>query len=274
MDPNSQELPTQYLDQLKRIEKLLSTVIKLDQEREKNLYKLRNELSRIDNLNLDPELIRHIKEWLENHRLVVANEEERIKKEFPNELERQLAEIGIELSGHYPKLKAGLFTIVINFEKLSVSVWYGPEQERLFQCALSPKEVATRIKEKRESLGSKLDEEGLFQQLKTAYHRALSKLKSENGLSIGNSVPIIKIYTEMSSILGKERFNQDPHREHHRSYSRADFSFDLYRLNSYGKEFILKTATREFTKTRAGFLWVPTNEDGAGSTYSHLEIPE
>ncbi len=85
--------------------------------------------------------------------------------------------------------------------------------------------------------------------------------------------PIISVLTELSYLLQSPQFRQDPRRENFRSYSRADFSHDVYNTRQL-KVLNLTVATRAHTKRRMDFLWIPDDESGRGTTYSHLHFRE
>lgn len=90
-------------------------------------------------------------------------------------------------------------------------------------------------------------------------------------------MPIIKVLTELAFLLQNSHFHQDPRRENYESYSRADFSYDLFRIHRYQLSPLkiqLKVATREYTRQRTDFLWIPDDENGRGTTYSHLLVEE
>jgi len=76
------------------------------------------------------------------------------------------------------------------------------------------------------------------------------------------------------------KFRENPRKDYYKSYNRADFSYDLYRIKEYQSKntlqynLCLRVATREFTKQRYNFLWVPDNESDKGTTYSHLYFKE
>jgi len=181
--------------------------------------------------------------------------------------------LGLSLSGQYPELKAGLFTIEIDFDRWKAVLWYGPKQERLGQLDLSVKKIASRIEKARQQLGSQLPEEELLLKLQEAYHRLPSAKR-------GEPAPIIRVLSELSYLLQNSRFLQDPRRENYRSYSRADFSFDLFRIRKFQSSTLfpsklqLTVATRAHTRRRSDYLWIPGKEDGNGTTYSHLQFEE
>lgn len=254
--------------------KLLKEISRLEQNRVKNLSQLRARLTKLDKIigQLGQGVTDQHKalcNWVEQYKRDLINFEEQIKKRFGVELEQKLKEKGLSLSGQYPELKAGLFTIELDFDKRRVTLWYGPKQERLDQCRLLAVEVANRVEKVRQQLGSHLEEEEFLKKLQKAYLRIA-------GSQQGAPVAIIEVLSELAYLLQSPQFHQNPRRENYRSYSRADFSYDLYRFarRAVYKGLRLTVATWTHTKRRQDFLWVPTDEGGKGTTYSHLQFKE
>ncbi len=77
-------------------------------------------------------------------------------------------------------------------------------------------------------------------------------------------------------IQGK-KFRTDPVKSSYKEYGRVFFSYDLYRLKERavdGHELSLVTATRAYTRRRAGFIWIPSSERGDGTYISHVRFRE
>lgn len=257
--------------------KLLKEISRLDQGRMENLPQLRARLTKLDRITgqLGQGAERHqvLCNWVDQYKRELINFEEQIKKRFGVELEQELKKKGLPLSGQYPDLKAGLFTIELDFDKKRVTLWYGPKQERLDQCRLSAVEVANRIEKVGRQLGSHLEEEEFLKKLQMAYSRM-------PGSERGEPVPIIGVLPELAYLLQGSQFRRDPRRENYKGYSRADFSYDLFRIRRpqqhtfFASRVHLTVATRDQTKRRQDFLWVPDDENGRGTTYSHLQFKE
>jgi hypothetical protein len=211
--------------------------------------------------------------WIDQYRQDLVKSEQQLKKQFGVDLEYELGEIGLSLSGQYPDLKAGLFTIELDFEKERVTLWYGPKQERLDQCPFSVAKVVALIEKVRKQLGSRLSKDEFLSKLQEAYSRTA-------GSELGEPVSIIGVLAELAYLLQSSQFRQDPRRENYRGYSRADFSYDLFQVRQSGslapldKRLQLVVATRAHTRRRQDFLWVPDDESGRGATYSHLQFQE
>jgi hypothetical protein len=273
----------QVIKQLEATQKSLTTILtalrqvsRLDEERTKNVFALQSLLAKLDAamnaLPPDAKERELLTEWLNDHRGKLQASEQEIKERFGVELEKSLRDMGVVLSGHYPELRAGLFTIVLNFDKKQATIWYGPKQELLHRCRSSVADVASSLERVRKGIGSSLEPEALLGKIEHAY-RAMAREE-------GYRAPIIEVLAELAILLQGPSFLENPVRENYRSYGRADFSYDLFRATHsgdavlLGKRVSLTVATFQLTKNRRNFLWVPTDRDGTGTMYSHLEVKE
>ncbi len=259
---------------IQSIYKLLSEISRLDKNRAENLTKLKAQLDKLEGMikNLEREsYVQNLNEWIKHYKSILENTIDQKKRRIGAELDIQLKKLGITLSGHYPEFRAGLFTIELDFDKWRAVIWYGSKQERLSECPLSTSTIVKQIEKVKKELGSGLKEEDLLKKLSEAYKHVAGVEKK------GEYVPIIKVLTELAFLLQNSHFHQDPRRENYESYSRADFSYDLFRIHRYQLSPLkiqLKVATREYTRQRTDFLWIPDDENGRGTTYSHLLVEE
>jgi len=266
--------------QTNRVANLMKQLSELDQNRAANLRKIKDTLRQmiqsVERLDRFAEWAKDLRGWLEGYQKELEAEQQEFHQLFGAKLEKELQGQGLSLSGHYPELRSGLFTIELDFEKWCAMLWYGPKQERLTQCALSPIEVAKVTDDLRKQLGSQLSGEVFLQRLQNAYQRVLIITGSKDG----DPAPIIKVLSELAHLLQEPRFHQDPKREHYKGYSRADFSYDLFRVHQsepsdlFHRKLRLVVATRALTRRRQDFLWVPDDETGKGTVYSHLQFEE
>lgn len=268
---------TKYQKDLQSVVRLLQGIARLDRDRRDNLVKLRSlalKLEReVERLVQGTECVKGLAEWLTQYRATIDDAVKETQRRFGVELDQELRKLGFSLSGQYPELKAGMFTIELDFDRMEAILWFGPRQERLGRCALSASTVARCLEKAAQKLGSRLPEDQLFAKLWEAYRRVTKNSRSA-------PVPIIQVLSELAHVIQEPRFLQDPRREHYRSYSRADFSYDLFRLRQFFKargtptKVHLVVATRAYTRRRSDFLWVPDSQDGKGTFYSHLQLEE
>jgi len=274
---NQKDLIEKLKQHSKTVKSIIASLRKIDKlgsDRENNLVAIKSQVKRLKQIATDfvPFPQDAFVEWINQFESELHQIEEQVRKQFGAKLEQELRALGITLTGQYPELGAGLFTIELDFDRWQATLWYGPKQERLSTGRLSVADLVKQIKQAKDSLGSGIHEQELEEKLYQAYTRAVQK--------VGEDAPIIKVLGEMAYLLQNKRFCQDPRKEYYKSYSRADFSFDLYRLqrflsqNPSSRQLRLKTATRALTRHRSDFLWVPESEDGKGSVYSHLKFEE
>ncbi len=252
--------------------KVLKEIFNLEQNRIQNLPKLRTRLAKLDKIikqsgqSIDQREV--LFKWAEQYKQDLLNSEEEVKKQFGIELEQELRKTGLSLSGQYPELKSSLFTIELFFDKGQVTLWYGPKQEQLNRCRLSSTEVVSTIEKIRKQLGSHLDNDVFLNKLHESYSRAA-------GTKQGESIPITTVLAELAFLLQSQQFRSDPRQNNYKGYSRADFSYDLFRIRqAVNKNLHLTVATRANTRRRQDFLWIPDDESGKGTTYSHLQFRE
>lgn len=263
-----------------RVAKLLKNLSNLDQNRVDNLRKIKNILPRIiKNVEEFPkftESINNLQNWLGNYKEELELTEKELYNRFGLELEKALKKQKLSLSGHYPELKTWFFTIELLFDKGYAIIWYGPKQERLAQCDLSVSEVAKKIFELKMQIGSQVNGEEFLKKLYFAYQRMLII----KGYKNGTPLPIIEILPEVAYLLQEPRFHKNPKKEYYKSYTRSDFSYDLFRIRNLETNKIfnwrlhLVVATLTHTKKREDFLWIPDDETGKGTVYSHLKFEE
>lgn len=250
------------------IYKGFQALTKLDAKREENLGKIKAHLKKLDRLVASSDLALpnrdSVLEALDAYRAELGKTEATIKQHFGINLDKALKPVGLKLSGQYPSLRAGLFTLKLNFESAKATVWYGNEQEKLDEAPLVVDKVAKVLEKALKSLGSELDEETFIAKLQKAYTRAK---QSDQPL-----VPINHVLPELAYLVQREPFYKDPIKDKYRSYSRADYSYDLFKFGKGAQlqGLQLKVAVRQYTQRRQDFLWVPNSDQGEGAVYSHL----
>ncbi|MBI4491976.1 MAG: hypothetical protein HY690_04200 [Chloroflexi bacterium] len=254
---------------------LLADVASLEKNPADNLPQLQDRLRKLDaaasQLVEGPRRADELRSWVaEQLERLEAVEQERSQR-FGLELSEALAPLGLTLAGLSPDLHAGLFTIELRFDQGHAVLWYGPKQERLAECKLSAADVANSVERAREQLGSPRPEAEFLQRLREAYSRVA-------GSKASDPVPIVDLLPEVAFLVQGPRFRQDPRAANFKDYGRADFSYDLFCLGrapggSFDHLPRLTVAVRKYTSQRADFLWVPDDESGKGTTYSHLCFP-
>jgi len=264
-------------ENINSILQLLKKISGFEKNRKENLFRIRNCILQLniilkkDDINFPNKDL--LKEWINQYDQEIIGLEEDSMKHFGIELEQELKKIGLSLSGQYPELKSGFFTLEIISVNRNINIWYGPKQERLSQCQFSTNEVVKKIKEIREKLGCRLNEELFISKLQFACSRVAIKQKDKPN-------PIIKVLGELSFILQNQKFLNDPQRYNYKGYGRADFSYDLFKARrleqsfNFERKFRLVVATRINTTKRQDFLWIPDDESGKGTLYSHIQFKE
>jgi len=268
-----------YKKEYDAVVKLLQEILRLDTDREKNLAQIKSKIDKLSKAveKLDSNFLHKDSylTWTREYREILVATEESYKRRFGSELSAALTAKGYSLSGQYPLLRAGLFTLQLDFGKDTAVLWYGPRQEKLDTCHLAVAQVVECLEKCRETLGSKLEPSDFMALLHNAYLRLEGGRKKED-------VAITSVLPEIAFLLQNPSFQQNPRRENFVNYTRADFSFDLYRFrfkNSgerplFEKKLHLRSTTLSSTASRKTFLWIPSDDEGNGSTYSQMRFEE
>jgi hypothetical protein len=249
--------------------KILKDVSRLDAQRTYNIRALRTRVAKLER-SLDryehlPGLQVKLREWIEEYKKTLQDSEVVYRQRFGTELELELKKSGYSLSGQIPDLRSGLFTFELNFDKSKVVLWYGPKQERLGSCQLPAARVAQCLQSEQDNLGSHLSVDDFVDRLKTVCTQVSNK--------VGEPTPIITTYTGVARLLAQSMPDVSTGAKKVSKYTRADFSYDLFRSRSEPR-LRLRVAVRAYTTSRQTFLWVPDDDSGAGTTYSHVQIME
>ena len=276
MDESKIERLNIFYKKIGDIMRTINEINKLDNARAVNLRALQARTNKIVTLceELDESAI--VKEFISEinvYQQQLMQSEQAFVDEFGVQLEGLLQSRNITLTGQYPNLRAGLFTIKMDVKNWQVSLWYGPEQERLEKCALDADTLANRIGALLNTLGVQIDPKLYVEILSKVYNELRSEPNSDM------TVPIIQLLPEMASALQDKDCLKDPNKDNFIPYSRADFSFDLFKLKRYNQKDLpfvvhLTVATRAHTADKSKYLWIPDDLKGNGSTYSHISIRE
>ena len=263
------------------IQNLLKTIKNIDRYQDdpiSNLYKIKQEVVKIEKILKQSKLDNFVKENIEQHigdvKSKIPKWEENIKKTFGQNLEHELRKVGFELRGHYPSLKVLFYTLKIDLENFKVSIWYGPEQEKLEVCKLVPEDVVKRLKIIHDKITQRrFNDNDFLSKVYEAYRVSLYRQNKE----LGAPIPISDILFEYVFLIQDKRFKANPVKNNYKEYGRVFFSYDLYRLKERrinNVELSLITATRAYTRRKSDFLWIPSNERGDGNYISHIKFKE
>ncbi len=179
----------------------------------------------------------------------------------------------MKISGRLPLLKVGILTLEIQAQRDMACIWYGPQYDLIEKIKLSKTDLALEIKKVYESLETQGRKSAdLLKVVFQAYLRAIK----EKGQKIGEPIGIGDVFPFVVWGLQKNVFWQSPKRTLFNEYPKYQFSFDLFRTTNrvYNGEYELRltVATREQTKNKSCFLWIPINWHGEGCCFANLEF--
>jgi hypothetical protein len=245
----------------------------------KRITVLKKELGGIEkyrpDLRLDTGIAQELALLLDRSREELKQKEEEQKTKFGLELERLLQAHQFRLEGNYPKLRAAFYSFTVDISANKVTIFFGPDMEKLAMTKAIPEEVVATVLKNHEMITQRpLDEPVFLLTLRRAYQMYIAQ--SRNQKRIGDDAPLPEIHTLYSVLIQNEKFRKNPVKRNFSEYSRPMFSYDLSRLKNRKidqSELRLITATRSDTRTSMDFLWVPHSDLSLkGETISRLKF--
>jgi hypothetical protein len=214
-----------------------------------------------------------LERWLGEERARVASAREEFRFGFGGGLAAALGELGLTPRGQLPVVRAGFFSLRVDFEADSAALYWGPEVEKLASgIGLAPAVIARAVSDEQALLRKRAVEPGRLGGLLRESYRRWCLVA---GQAPGARAPLVELLAELVQLIQPEAFRADPARRRFVEYPRVQFSHDLYRLRAAasGQPPRLHVATFDSTTSKAGALWVPDNEQGDGTNYSYLSYP-
>lgn len=188
------------------------------------------------------------------------------------DLEVRLKDAGFALSGHYPELVCGVFSITFETtaKGMAANLFYGPKIGKLATVVGGDVErIAEAVIAASKELDDSLIEAESFPDL---LHRAWTQAHARRGSQAQGALPILEVMTELCFVRQSGRFRRNPVRASFKPYGQVSFSYQLFRQGRAEEgelELTLGIATREDVKKKES-LWVPRNLRGLGTHYSTL----
>ncbi len=264
---------------LAKLHESLKKIAVLEEDPAKRVSTLRKELSLIEKfekeLKLDATLLLNIQNILNKSREELKQKEEELKSKFGFNLEKSLKARNFNLEGNYPVLRSSFYTFVIDISADKVTIYFGPEMEKLDVTKAIPEiVVAALVKRHDEIVKRSFDEKVFLRMIKSAYQMFLAQTQKK----IGEEAPLPEIHALCSLLFQKEKFRKNPKKENFTEYSRAMFSYDLSQLKNRTidkTDMRLITATRSDTRMSGDFLWIPASDGTTrGETVSRIKFVE
>ena len=265
-----------YVKNTNKIIKLLKDYQKSRSEPVNNAYILEKKIQTIEKLTLekgDQGWAQDLRHWLadEKENLVGFKDEFRIK--FGQELSTLFHGEGKKIRGQYPVIRIGFYSFNIDFQFGAATLYYGPEIEKIrSNIVLQPEIVFKAVKDFDEELrNQRITAAEIYENLHSAYKRGVVL----NKLSFGAKIPIMEVLNEYVLLQQSNKFFADPQRNNFRECSRVTLSYLMYFLKKSElcqKNIRFHVATFDATVDKKNALWIPDNEDGEGTHYSHISF--
>ncbi len=261
----------------KRSIKLLKAIreyMKLNEHPVENAYILEKKMMTISSLAedlLSSDIKGSLLGWLEEQRKVIGQGKDEMKFQFGNRLRELCRGGGIEVRGQYPLLRLGLYTLKLNFELGEATLYFGPEIEKIRTKIPVQAEVIYEMMAKhRHDIATNDAELGdVASGIQVAYERCTRR----DGKTYGEKMLIMEVLQEYVFMKQSKSFTIDARRQNFREYPRSKMSFMLYQLRNSGntaRGMHLHVATFDATVDKAKALWVPDDEEGAGTHYEYI----
>lgn len=261
---------------INKIIKLLKNYQNLRSEPIENAFLLDKKLLEIERHlpeNGGNEFKQSLVKWLAEEKQNIEGYKEEFRIKFGQELASLFQREGIKIKGQYPTLRVGFYTLKIDFQFGSVVMYYGPEIEKVkARIPLQAAAVYKTVKNFDSKLrGQKTKAAEIYEILRRAYNRRLTL----NNQSFGEKAPIMEVLGEFVLLQQPSKFFNDPQKSHFRECSRVNLSYLMYflkRSEFFEKNIKLYVATFDATVEKKNALWIPENEEGEGTHYSHISF--
>jgi hypothetical protein len=219
-------LRTEATDRLKAAQSLRS-VAKADLVRRPD--KLAQALGKVESA-LPPETRARLglETLLRGLRDYVVSAPERHRRELGRSLKQACDAEGLELrvvSRESPiEVRIPPLSVVLDFPKGKADLRFA--REAIASCQIDARAIISSYMKVVRSLNSGFSAETFFDSCRSAYQRVLRV----DGLPDGHRVELGRFLPELALMLQPKRWLEDPVEQNYRSYSRARFAYDVYRL--------------------------------------------
>jgi hypothetical protein len=203
---------------------------------------------------------------------IVENKQE-FKIRFGQQLQALFKEHDLAIKGQYPLLRVGFYTIKLDFEFGQAALFFGPEIDVIIsRIALHPKTVFDSVIQYDRKLRA-LDHSP--QEYLHSLYLAYSKILRIHDKKLGEKMLLSDILKEFVISQQSKTFFVDPQKSHFKEYSRVKLAFILYQIKQAGTAehgLHFHVATFDATTDKLQSLWIPENEYGEGTHYSHISF--
>ena len=262
--------------QLKKIQKQLEIYEKIRADAINNSYLLEKKVTEIEKATAalhDQDTRGVLDAWLQNEKASLGKFKEDFRFQFGQHLKELFSKEAKKISGQYPVLRIGLFTLKLNFEFGDATLFFGPEVEKLkSRIPLQPQVICDTVKRYEKDIKDEhFDAVRVLDDLVAAYRRCL--ILSER--AYGDKVRITDVLKEYVFLKQPKQFMIDASKGHFQEYSRIKLSYMLYRLkraNVTEMGFRLHVATFDATVDKVRSFWVPDSDEGEGTHYEYISF--
>ena len=259
-----------------KIIKLLKDYQKIRAEPIDNVYLLEKKIRMIEKSfpeNPGEELRNNLQRWVAEEKQHIIGFKDEFRIRFGQELSALFQRTGKKIRGQYPVIRIGFYSLKVDFQFGIVAMYYGPEVEKIkANILLQPEIVFKTVQDfEKELRGYETTAAAIYEILHNAYKRTLV-LKN---LVYGDKIPIMELLSDFVLLRQSKKFYADPRKKHFQECSRITLSYLMYflkRSDTYQNNMRFHVATFDATVDKKNALWIPDNEEGEGTHYSHISF--
>jgi hypothetical protein len=259
-----------------KITKLLKDYEKARTRPADNAYILEKKMNDIEKYVQEKEygaVIPELQEWINREKADIDAFKEEFRIAFGQALNTLFQKDGKKIRGQYPVIRVGLYTLKIDFQFGSVALYYGPEIEKIRSgIRLHAETVYGIVKQCDDELHARqLEAADTYEILHNVYKRRLAL----HGLGFGAKIPIMDVLSGFVLARQSKKFMIDPQSNNFKGISRIALSYLMFALKKtdiFQQNIRLHVATFNETVDKKNALWIPDNEDGEGTHYSHISF--
>jgi len=228
---------------------------------EEVLTNVENMVLQVDGLQMDD-----LHEFIKRERMVVESHKRELRYRLAQQLEQRLSKLELTLKGQYPTLRAGLYTMKLDFIRGKVDIFWGPD--KVATVDLNADSIVGEIEKLESLLKGEFDPANYMQLIAQAYMKVIK----HKGLTPGDKIMLSELHQQLTIMMQSKAFWVNPIRRNLREYPRYRFAYDMYRvMRKYGDRIQLTVATFDATKDPEKAIWIPDNDE-KGTRYSYVVV--
>jgi len=262
--------------QAQSIAKLLSAYTKNVDAPVDNAHLMEKQCENIDkHVQVLPEgkMRNRLQQWLAAERKRIADNKEEFKIQFGQKLQALFKEKDISIKGQYPLLRISFYTLKLDFEFGQASLFFGPEIEEIInRLPLHPQAIFDAVLDYDQQLHTlEHSPDEYLEDMYQAYNRSLRV----HDKVFGEKMLISDVLREFVVLQQNKKFFIDTRKNNFKEFPRTKLAYIFYTIKQSGAtkhSLRFHVATFDATTSKLHSFWIPENEHGEGTHYSHISF--